>query len=126
MSAQYPLPPPPDIVGRMIQALSLWIDTAPANMKRDPEALTLIRLAKITEEAGEVIDAHNGVNGSNPRKGEYGSIEAVKTELLDVALTALAAWEHLDGNRGDVMWDFAIFVAGRHHRVLGATTAPLT
>jgi hypothetical protein len=110
----------------MIQALSLWIDTAPANAKRDPEAATWGRLSKIMEEAGEVIAEFIGVTGQNPRKGEYGSTEAVKTELLDVALTALAAWEHLDGNRGDVMWDFAIFVAGRHHRVLGATTAPLT
>jgi NTP pyrophosphatase (non-canonical NTP hydrolase) len=108
----------------MIQALSLWIDTAPANAKRDPEALTWLRLAKIVEEAGEVINAYNGVTASNPRKGEYSSIEDVKTELLDVALTALAAWEHLDGARGDVMWDFAIFVTMRHHRVLGAGANP--
>lgn len=51
-----------------IAALSLWIDEG--NRGRDPEVATWARLAKITEAD-------------------------VQEELLDVALTALAALEHL-------------------------------
>lgn len=70
---------------------------------RDPEAATGIRMMKLAEEIGESIGGWLGVSGANPRKGYTHTRDEVKTELLDTAVTALAAWEHLDGNRGAVM-----------------------
>jgi len=73
--------------------LSEWIDAS--NADRDSEAITWGRLAKVSEECGEVIAAYIGATGQNPRKGVVGSIDDVVEELLDVALTAVAAIEHL-------------------------------
>lgn len=81
-----------------IARLSIWIDEG--NLDRDPEAATWARLAKITEEAGEVVAAHIGATGQNPRKGVTHTREDVEGELLDVAITALAALEHLRGHDG--------------------------
>lgn len=80
-------------------ALSKWIDAG--NEHRDPEAITWGRLAKIMEEGGEVIEAYIGLTGQNPRKGATHSREDVLDELLDVAITALGAYEHLDEHRGE-------------------------
>lgn len=81
-----------------IAALSRWIDEG--NAHRDPEAVTWGRLAKITEEAGEVIAAQIGATGQNPRKGVTHTSADVEEELLDVAITALAALEHLREHDG--------------------------
>lgn len=87
-----------DETGRRVAALSTWIDAG--NAHRDPEAVTWSRLAKITEEAGEVVAAYIGATGQNPRKGVTHTMADVEDELLDVALTALAALEHLRGQDG--------------------------
>jgi hypothetical protein len=79
----------------LLCAISEWIDSAPANMARDREAQTWGRVAKIQEEAGEAIAALIGATGQNPRKGVTHDWQDVEAELLDVALTALAAWVHL-------------------------------
>lgn len=78
--------------------LSRWIDHG--NNDRHPEAATWARLAKITEEAGEVVSAYIGATGQNPRKGITHQLSDVQDELLDVAITALTAVEHLRGNDG--------------------------
>lgn len=93
-----------------IAALSRWIDNSVENACRDPEARTWGRIAKVAEECGEVIQAYIGVTAQNPRKGKYGTKEDVKKELLDVAVTALAAYEHLDGNQGHCIDDLLEFV----------------
>jgi hypothetical protein len=87
------------IIGKSLARLSEWIDNS--NKHRDAEAVTWGRLAKIMEEGGEVIAAYIGYTGQNPRKGVTHSKEDVMDELLDVAVTALGAWEHLDGNEGN-------------------------
>lgn len=79
-------------------ALSEWIDAG--NAHRDPEARTWGRLAKLSEEEGEVIGAYIGATGQNPRKGVTHSTADVLEELLDVAVTALGAYEHLDNHAG--------------------------
>ena len=79
-------------------ALSRWID-AP-NAHRDAEAQAWARLAKVGEEHGEVVAAYIGAIGQNPRKGVTHTLADVTDELLDVALTALAAVEHLRGHDG--------------------------
>lgn len=85
-------------VGDALVALSRWIDEG--NADRDREAVTWGRLAKIAEEHGEAIAAFIGATGQNPRKGVTHSMQDVRDELLDVAVTALAAYEHLDAHRG--------------------------
>ncbi|PWD50654.1 hypothetical protein C8046_08295 [Serinibacter arcticus] len=82
-----------------IASLSRWIDAGSTG--RDAEAVTWGRLAKVSEEQGEVIAAYIGATGQNPRKGVTHTIDDVVEELLDVALTALAAVEHLRGAPGD-------------------------
>jgi hypothetical protein len=57
-------------------------------------------VGKLMEETGEVGQALGGYTGENPRKGVTHSREDLMGELLDVAITALGAWEHMDGNRG--------------------------
>jgi NTP pyrophosphatase (non-canonical NTP hydrolase) len=78
--------------------LSQWIDSAFAG--RDPEVIAWARIAKIMEEGGEVVAAYIGATGQNPRKGVTHSISDVQKELLDVALTALGAYEHLNHDTG--------------------------
>lgn len=66
------------------------------------------RSGKIGEEFGEVIDALIGMQGQNPRKGVYKTIEDVKKELLDVAITALGAYEHVTENHGYAISDLFV------------------
>lgn len=67
----------------------------------DPEAWRWRRCLKVAEEVGEVTEALLGLSGENPRKGVTHTLGDVRTELLDVALAALGAVAHLDGNTGD-------------------------
>jgi NTP pyrophosphatase (non-canonical NTP hydrolase) len=87
---------------RNLVLISKWLDAA--NAHHHPEAVTWGRLSKITEEAGEVIGAYIGYTGMNPRKGETHNRQQVIEELLDVAVTALGAVEHLSGHRGLAFW----------------------
>lgn len=94
--------------GEQLAALSRWIDAS--NLHRDPEAVTWGRIAKIQEEAGETVAAFIGATGQNPRKGLTHSTDDVVKELLDCAVTALGAVEHLVGNDGSSMHRLAEFV----------------
>jgi NTP pyrophosphatase (non-canonical NTP hydrolase) len=86
---------------RRLAWLSEWIDQGQGD--RDSEAVTWGRISKITEEAGEVIGAFIGATGQNPRKGVTHTDQDVLEELLDVAVTALGAVEHMTGNQGSSM-----------------------
>lgn len=94
--------------------ISQWIDDA--NAHRDPEAITWGRLAKVSEECGELIEAYIGCTGQNPRKGVTHNLEDVKKELLDIAFTALAAYEHLTGNFGGSLGAFVEHTIFLHKR----------
>jgi len=98
-------------------AISEWIDEAPRNIERPTEAASWGRIAKIGEEFGEVITEWIAYTGQNPRKEPHADAYAkTKKELLDVALTALGAWEHLDGNEGaafPALFDHIRFVHAR-------------
>lgn len=74
-------------------ALSEWVDAG--NVGRDPEAQLWGRCAKVAEESGEVIAALIGATGQNPRKGVTHTHEDLIKELLDVAVSALGAVEHI-------------------------------
>lgn len=94
--------------------LSQWLDDA--NTLRAPEAVTWHRVMKIAEETGEVTKAMMGWTGANPRKGVTHGVSDVINELLDVAVTALCAAEHLTGNEGrstDLLLDHVDFLVER-------------
>ncbi len=82
--------------------------------KSQPLAQDWARVAKITEEAGEAIDALIGMTGQNPRKGVYGDYDDLYVELCDVALTALYALQHFTGS-GDETVD-RLLDRARYHK----------
>ena len=86
-----------------LMLLSQWVDDH--NRHRDPEAILWGRVAKVGEEAGEVMTELAGVTGQNPRKGVYSTKAKLREELLDLAVTALGAVEHLDGHQADAIPD---------------------
>lgn len=87
------------VIGNSLSRLSGWIDGSyPATL--DTEVHLRRRIDKLMEEVGEVGQALGGMTGENPRKGFTHSREHVMKELLDVAVTALGAWEHMDENQG--------------------------
>lgn len=55
---------------------------------------------KVVEEIGEVADAFIGISGVNDRKGFYATRSDLRTEMLDVALTAMIAWVKLCEEHG--------------------------
>lgn len=81
--------------------LSNWLDEA--NAHRDPEARTWGRMAKLSEETGEVVQEMIAFTGQNPRKPKTLTVTALIKENLDVAITALGNVEHLTGNEGTSM-----------------------
>lgn len=76
-----------------LRILSHAIDAT--NADRDPEAVLWGRVAKVCEEAGEAIEALIGTTGQNARKGQTHDMLDVAKELMDVAVTALAAHVHV-------------------------------
>lgn len=102
--------------------LSRWIDAA--NVHRDPEAVTWGRLAKVSEESGEVIAAYIAATGQNPRKGVTGDQDDVIAELLDVAVTALGAVEHLTGHNGEALPSLLSKIHRVRRRALSPEVAP--
>lgn len=99
---------------RQLAELSRWIDDS--NTHRDPEARTWGRIAKLAEETGEVVAAYIGATGQNPRKGVTHTDQEVVNELLDVAVTALAAVEHLLGNGGSALACLVVRIDHVHYR----------
>src|ERR1700679_3159391 len=65
-----------------------WLD---GGSTLGPEINKLIRIMKLTEEAGEVTQAVIGTLGQNPPKGVTHTWEAVQAELGDVILTPRVA-----------------------------------
>lgn len=56
-----------------------------------------MRLMKLSEEVGEVMQAYIGMVGQNPRKGVTHSVADVALELCDVIVTAAVALASLTG-----------------------------
>lgn len=70
-----------------IRDLVAWLDRENG---RSPHE-TAMRLMKIGEEAGEVMQAYIGMVGQNPRKGTTHTSADVADEPCDVILTAAVA-----------------------------------
>ncbi|MFY4720089.1 MazG-like family protein [Streptomyces sp. LaBMicrA B280] len=62
----------------------------------------LLRILKLSEEAGEVAEAVIGATGQNPRKGVTHTWDDVQAELCDVVITALVALRTLTPEPRDV------------------------
>ena len=73
-----------DNIGEIVD----WLDSV---RTLPPEMELLMRIMKITEEAGEVSEAVTGTTGQNPRKGVTHTWDDVAAELCDVILTAMTA-----------------------------------
>ena len=82
---------------KLVNELSQWVD-GNLGEASDRERLWM-RVTKVSEESGEVIQALVNYTGGNPRR--TGSLADVEVELLDAALAALCAVAHLRGNTGD-------------------------
>lgn len=100
-----------------IKAFSDWVDLAPANVDRDREALMWHRTAKVSEEAGEVIDEVIKAVGGNPRKPDTGNCDGVIKELYDTANAALGAIVHLRGTADGLLDGLATHVQFVNNRV---------
>ena len=104
-----------------LAGLSEWVDAG--NAHRDPEAHTWSRVLKVSEEVGEVYSALSGTVGENPRKGVTHTMDDVIGELLDVAVAALAAVEHLTGNMGRSLPALCLKVDAVHTRATSPAKA---
>jgi hypothetical protein len=74
--------------GETVDRLVGWLD---AGSGVSPERARMLRVLKISEEAGEVAEAIHGVTGSNPRKGNSHTWDDVQAELCDVIFTSVVA-----------------------------------
>lgn len=57
-----------------------------------------VRLMKLSEEVGEVMQAYIGFVGANKRKGVHTTGENVALELCDVVITAMVALHDWTGD----------------------------
>jgi NTP pyrophosphatase (non-canonical NTP hydrolase) len=69
-----------------IEKIVRWLDDSSTLA---PETEKLLRIMKLSEEAGEVSQAVIGTLGQNPRKGVTHTWDDVQAELCDVILTAM-------------------------------------
>ncbi|HEY1704072.1 MAG TPA: MazG-like family protein [Trebonia sp.] len=81
-----------------------------------PETEKLLRIMKLTEEAGEVTQAVIGVMGQNPRKGITHTWDDVHAELCDVIFTAMVALATLAPDAPEVFDAHLARVAARSLR----------
>ena len=96
-----------------------WLD---ASSTLPQETEKLLRIMKLTEEAGEVTQAVIGAMGQNPRKGVTHSWDDVQAELCDVIFTAMAALTTLNPDAREVFYAHLTRVADRSLRQPGAPT----
>lgn len=76
------------------EALAAHQDGISPYRKLGPE----VRLMKLSEEVGEVMEAYIGVVGANKRKGRVGGPDTVAKELCDVVITAMVALHDWTGD----------------------------
>jgi NTP pyrophosphatase (non-canonical NTP hydrolase) len=72
----------------VVEQLRDWLD---AESGVTGDLAKVMRVLKISEEAGEVAEAVHGAMGTNPRKGASHTWDDVQQELCDVTVTALIA-----------------------------------
>lgn len=94
-----------------INALRAWLDSeASLPPGTDPR---IMRVLKIGEEYGEVVEAVHGAVGANPRKGRSHTWDDVQKELCDTAVTTLLALATLTPEPGKVLDERLRFLVER-------------
>ena len=93
-----------------IEKIVSWLDDSST---LPPETEKLLRIMKLTEEAGEVTQAVAGTLGQNPRKGVTHTWEDVQAELCDVIFTAMVALVTLTPDARQAFQSHLARVAGR-------------
>jgi NTP pyrophosphatase (non-canonical NTP hydrolase) len=99
-----------DTISEIVQ----WLDSASI---LPPEQERLLRIMKITEEAGEATQAVIGTIGQNPRKGITHTWDDVAAELSDVILTSMIALSTLNPNARNAFAEHLTRVADRCRQV---------
>src|ERR1700734_176529 len=102
----------------IIREIVKWLDHSST---LPPDTEKLLRIMKLTEEAGEVTQAVTGTLGQNPRKGVTHTWEDVEAELCDVILTPMVALSTLTPDARETFNGHLARVAGRS---LGTERAP--
>ncbi|WP_424536832.1 MazG-like family protein [Sphaerisporangium viridialbum] len=93
-----------------VDRLVAWLD---AESTLAPDVELLLRLMKLSEEAGEVAEAVIGALGQNPRKGFTHTWDDVDSELCDVILTAMVALRTRNTDAANVFRAHMAAVASR-------------
>lgn len=93
-----------------VAELVRWLDDESA---LPPEQERLLRILKLSEEAGEVAQAVIGAVGQNPRKGHSHTWDDVRSELCDVILTAMVALRTLTPDARRVFEEHVVRVVER-------------
>ncbi len=93
-----------------VQRLVEWLD---AESTVPPDVARLLRVLKISEEAGEVAEAVHGATGANPRKGNSHTWDDVQAELCDVILTGMVALRTITPDAARVFEERLAHVAER-------------
>lgn len=93
-----------------VEGLVRWLDQENA---LPPEQMRLLRILKLSEEAGEVAQAVIGAIGQNPRKGRSHTWDDVQSELCDVIVTAMVALRTLTPDARRVFEGHVERVVGR-------------
>lgn len=82
------------------------------------EALTLFRLAKVAEQAGEALGDYIREQGRNILKEDYAvDPDEVAERVLSTAFSALAVYEHMTGHDGDALPDLFEFIERMQNKV---------
>ncbi|MFE6686491.1 MazG-like family protein [Streptomyces sp. NPDC057743] len=118
--ARSPALPSEAIPWDTIDGLVRWLDresALPAEQER------LLRVLKLSEEAGEVAQAVIGATGQNPRKGHSHTWDDVQAELCDVIVTAMVALRTLTPEARRVFEGHLRRIAGRVAGEAGARVA---
>ena len=100
-----------------IAALAAWLDTNNGTSEHEQA----MRLMKLSEETGEVMQAYIGMTGQNPRKGVTHTRADVTDELCDVIVTAMVALHQFTDQPAEVFEAKAQRIAER----VGVEAGPL-
>ena len=94
---------PKDVIPAIVR-IDKWLDdNVSEEYKAQPLAQDWARVAKMTEELGEAIDAFIGLTGQNPRKGYYGTRDDLLDELADAALASILAIQHFTKDEAETV-----------------------
>ncbi|MER5865845.1 MazG-like family protein [Kitasatospora sp. NPDC002040] len=94
-------------------ALDRIVDWLDHESRLPPGEEKLLRILKVTEEAGEAAQAVLGATGQNPRKGTTHTWTDVEHELCDVVFAALIALRTLTPDARTVFADRLAHVTTR-------------